>query len=435
MICRFFSMMIAPFIVLAFVAVSQAIFAEKAVTSAKLAALKPSATDWPCWRGPNHDGIAADDQKPPLKWNNDEHVAWKQAVPGRGHGSPIVFGDSVFLPTAEEDPAVQSVLCYDRRTGQQRWKTVVHAGGQSLEGLLSNQKSSLASSTMACDGERVFVNFLNGHAIYTTALDLTGKQLWQQKIDDYIRPQGFGSSPAIYGPLVIVSADNKGGGIIAALNRTDGKFAWKNDRPKLPNYTSPIILTAAGREQLVFTGCDLVSSFEPSTGKKIWEVVGATTECVTSTVTDGNLVYSTGGYPKRHVAAYRADGSGKMAWEKNLRVYVPSLLFKDGYIYAVLDAGVAECWKSDTGEKSWSNRINGNFTASPVLVGEHIFATSETGNTVIFKADPNTFELVGENQLGDEVLATPTFCGNKIYMRLAEHQDDKRQEWLYCLGE
>jgi hypothetical protein len=79
--------------------------------------------------------------------------------------------------------------------------------------------------------------------------------------------------------------------------------------------------------------------------------------------------------------------------------------------------------------------MGGNFTASPVLVGENIFATSETGRTVIFKATPDAFELVGENQLGDEVLPTPTICGNHIYMRLAKLTDGNRQEILYCLGE
>jgi outer membrane protein assembly factor BamB len=178
-----------------------------------------------------------------------------------------------------------------------------------------------------------------------------------------------------------------------------------------------------------------VSSFDPMTGKVLWEIKGATTECVTSTVTDGEHVFTSGGYPKNHVSAVRADGSGKVVWENGSRVYVPSMLVLNGYLYAVLDNGIAVCWKADTGKEVWKGRLKGIFSASPVLVGEHIFATNESGRTFIFKATPKAFELVGENQLGNEVLPTPTFCGGRIYLRVANKSQDKRQEMLYCVGE
>jgi hypothetical protein len=182
------------------------------------------------------------------------------------------------------------------------------------------------------------------------------------------------------------------------------------------------------------TGCDLVSSFDPLTGKVLWETPGATTECVTSTVTDGRHIYTSGGYPKNHISAVVADGSGKIAWENKDRVYVPSLVFRDGYLYGTLDAGVAACWKSDTGESPWKQRLGGTFSASPVLVGDKIYATNEAGETFIYLAQPDKYTAVGQNKLGDEVFATPTFCGGRIYMRVAEQVDGKRREVLYCLG-
>lgn len=389
-----------------------------------------AATDWPWWRGPDRNGIAATGQNPPKQWSAAKNVRWKSPVPGRGHGSPTVVGDRVFLAAANEERGVQSVLCFDRDTGEQLWETVVHKGGLTTKG---NKKSTQASCTPACDGTQLFINFLNSDAVYTTALSVGGEQLWQQKISDYVVHQGYGSSPALYGSLVIVSADNKGGGAIAALDRSTGDFVWKHERPQTPNYASPIILNAAGREQLVFTGCDRVSSFDPLTGETIWETPGATTECVTSTVTDGQLVFSSGGYPKNHVAAIRADGSGEIVWEKNVRIYVPSMLVKDGHLYTVTDAGIAICWKCDTGDRVWNHRLSGTFTASPVLVGEDIYVTNEAGRTYIFKAKPDAFELIAENQLGDEAYATPAICGNRIYTRVAEHQSGRRQEMLYCL--
>jgi outer membrane protein assembly factor BamB len=388
-------------------------------------------TDWPWWRGPSHDGVAAPGQKPPLHWSETENVVWKAAVPGRGHGSPIVVGDQVILATCDEDIEIQSVICYDRQSGTQVWKTVVHQGNITKG---ENSKGSQASATVACDGQRLFITFQNSKAIYVTALTRAGKQLWQKKVSDFVTHQGYGASPAVYKSLVLVSADHKGGGKLAAFDRATGELVWSHERPKIPNYTSPVVVNAAGREQLVYFGCKLVSSFDPLTGKSLWEVPGATEECVTSTVTNGDMIFTSGGYPKNHLAAVRADGSGKVVWENGVRVYVPSLLIKDGYLYASADEGIAYCWEAATGKEKWKQRLGGKFTASPVLVGDNIFATNEEGKTFIFKAKPDGFEKVAENKLGDEAMATPAICGSRVYLRVASHKDGRRRETLYCLG-
>lgn len=401
---------------------------EAPATSAKPIAV--GAADWPWWRGPTRDGVADPKQHPPLKWSATENVLWQVNVPGRGHGSPTVVGDHVYLAAADHDKEIQSVLCFDRLTGKQVWAKDIHKGGFEKKG---NTRSSLASSSAACDGKRVFINFLHDGAIYTTCLDTAGEQRWQKKITDYVLHQGFGSSPALYENLVIVSADNKGTGIIAALERETGKEVWRHERPKLPNYPSPIVLKVGGKDQVFMIGCDLVTSLDPKTGKVNWETKGSTTECVTSTVTDGARIFTSGGYPKNHVSAVLADGSGKVAWENGTRVYVPSMLLKDGYLYAATDGAVATCWKSDTGKKVWESRLNGTFNASPVLVGDLIFATNEAGRTYIFKAKPEGYENVGENQLGEDVFATPAICGDCIYMRVAAPGKGQRQEMLYCV--
>jgi outer membrane protein assembly factor BamB len=344
-----------------------------------------------------------------------------------------VVGEQVFLAAADEQADQQSVLCFDRQTGKQLWQTFVHDGGLERK---SNKKASQASTTIACDGERLFVNFLNRGAVYTTALSRGGEKLWQTKITDYVEHQGYGSSPALYDSLVIVSADSKGegGGAIAGLKRATGEVVWRHGRPATPNYPSPIILHAAGRDQVFMTGCDLVSSFAPLTGEKLWEIAGATTECVTSTVTDGNIILTSGGYPKDHISAIRADGSGEIVWENKTRVYVPSLLIHEGTLYGVADAGIAICWEAATGKELWKERLGGTFSSSPVLVDKHIFVINEAGEGFVFRADPAKFELVAKNQLGDEVFATPTICGSRIYSRVAQQQGDIRQEMLYCIG-
>lgn len=386
--------------------------------------------DWPWWRGPNRNGVAVG-EKYPLHWSESEHVRWKAEIPGKGHGSPIVIGQQVVLLTAVREPDQQWVLSFDRETGKELWRTKVHEGGFIPK---QNEKSTHANSTPGFDGERIFVNCLNHDAIYTTALDLHGKQLWQTKINDYVLHQGFSSSPIPFGPLVLISADTKGGkGVLCGLNRATGKIVWSHARPALPNYPSPIVLKVADKEQMFLIGCDKVTSLDPLSGSMNWEIDGATTECVTSTVTDGTHIYTSGGYPKNHLACVRADGSGKIVWELPLRVYVPSMVLKEGYLYAMLDAGVATCLKSDTGEELWKHRVGGTFSSSLVLAGDAIYATDEAGQSTVFRATPKEFELLGESQLGNIAFATPAFSRGRIYHRVAQSDGDQRREWLYCI--
>lgn len=386
--------------------------------------------NWPNWRGPHRTGIAASDQNPPLTWSNDENIAWKSPVLGRGHGSPTIYGDKVFLATADERKQVQYVLCYERETGRRLWRREVHRGPLNFK----NKKASQASSTIACDGERIFVNFLNEGAVYTTALSLEGEQLWQRKVSDYKVHQGYGSSPLLYKSLVIVTADNKAGGAVVAYERDTGTEVWRRDRPKMPDYPSPNVLLTSGKEQLLLSGCELATGLDPLTGRQLWEVEAATTECVTTAVTDGTHVFTSGGYPRNHVAAVKTDGSGEIVWNDPTRVYVPSMIVNDGYLYAVADAGFLVCWKSDTGEVMWKQRLSGNFTASLVMWNGHLFATNETGKTFVVKVSPTEHEIVAENQLGDEAMATPAICGGRVYLRHAEYEGDLRQEYLYVVG-
>lgn len=394
---------------------------------------KPSAAgDWPQWRGPRHDGSAAADQTPPLEWSAGENILWKTPVPGRGHGSASVVGPRVFLAAADREAAKQWLIGYDRASGKELWRTVVHEGDMPTGG---HEKSTLASSTPASDGERLFINFINGDAAYTSALSLDGKLLWQTKLTPYVIHQGYGSSPLIHGPLVIASADNKSGGAVVGMDRESGKVLWRRERPAKPNYSSPIVLRAAGRDQLILTGCDLVTSLDPASGEVIWEIEGATTECVTTPVTDGQVIIASGGYPKSFTGAIAADGSGKTLWEVNDRSYVPSLIYNEGYLYAVLDAGIATCRDMKTGEERWKKRLGGTFSSSPVLVGNRIYATNEEGETFIYLASPESYQQLGENSLGDNVIATPTLLDGRIYNRVAFIEGQERQEYLICIGE
>lgn len=388
-------------------------------------------TDWHTWRGLSGDGHAFQKQNPPTNWNEETNITWKVAVPGKGHGSPIVVGDRVYLATSQDKLELREIYCFDRTSGEKLWNLPVHTGKATPP---RNKKGTQASSTPACDGKQIYINFLHDDAMYTSAISLDGEIVWQTKITPYVVHQGFGSSPFLYENLVLVSADNKSGGAIAGLDKKTGDIVWKRDRPKTPNYPSPVVLHTSGKDQLLMTGCDLVTSLDPLTGKENWEIEGATTECVTSTVTDGNLIYSTGGYPKNHIAAIKTDGSGDVVWENGVRVYVPSMIVKDNYLYGVADAGVAMCWEAATGKEIWKGRLGGTFSSSLVLVDKTLFATNEAGETFLFNASPDGFKLIAKNKLGDICFATPAICNSQVFYRAASKEGGERVEYLYCIS-
>lgn len=403
------------------------------VPIALLTGLYASATssDWPAWRGPTRDGHAAPGQNAPVKWSETENVLWRMPVRGKGHGSPTIAGDRIYLATADTAAQELLVLAFDRATGRAAWSTVVHRGPIESG---NHKNSSAASASVVSDGERLYINFLHAKAIFTTALDPAGKMLWQTRVADYQVHQGFGASPLVHENVVIVAADTRAGGRVAGLDRLTGKILWSQERPKIPNYASPALFILGGRPQAVLAGCNLVTSFDPLTGRKIWETAGSTEETVVTAASDGQRVFISGGYPRNHIAALAADGSGTVVWQSPTRLYVPTLLVRGGHLFGVLDTGVAFCWRADSGEEVWREKVDKDFYASPIMAGDRIYATSLRGVTSVFEATPGHFKLLAQNQLGDEAFASPAICGGRVYLRHAR-KGEPRQEFLWCIGE
>jgi outer membrane protein assembly factor BamB len=178
----------------------------------------------------------------------------------------------------------------------------------------------------------------------------------------------------------------------------------------------------------------MLAAYNPADGKLIWSSPVTTQETVGTAVTDGKYIFASGGWPKNETVCVLADGSGELVWRNSIRTYAPSMLVTEGYVYTMTDKGIAYCWNADTGKMMWRKKFGGDFSASLILVVDHLYASSEQGKTIIFKATHEAFELVAENQLGDEIWATPVICGNHIYLRVAHHRTDGRQEVLYRIG-
>jgi hypothetical protein len=404
------------------------------ISALALAALLVQDADWRTWRGPTGNGVAAPGERPPLTWSDTENVVWKTPVPGRGYSSACVVGSLVTLTTADDAAQVQSVLGFDRGTGRPLWKTEVHRGGFPPK---IHKKNSHATPSVVSDGERLYTSFFNREAVHVTALSLEGKVVWQETVGG-LKPieyqHGYAPTPVLHQGLVLVAVDSDEGGYLAALDAKSGKPKWKTARPKKCSFATPVVARIGGRDQLLLSGAEQVAGYDPVTGKALWSAADATTHATCGTlVWDGDLVFGSGGWPKAETVGVKADGSGRVVWRNPKKCYEQSLLAHAGHVYAVDDAGVAYCWKAADGTQLWAARIGGKASASPVLAGGNLYVTTERGQTVVFPPDPAGFRELARNSLGDEALATPSFCGDRVYARVIRTAGG-RQEWLYCLG-
>ena len=392
--------------------------------------------DWPWWRGPNRNGIAEADQSIPTEWSNTKNVMWKVKVPGRGHSSPTVVGDRIFLATANERQQIQGVVAFDRKTGDQLWQTEISRGGFPK----THTKNTHATCTVASDGERVFVAFHHDAKLTLAALTVAGKKLWAKDVGAFnpkMYEYGYAPSPIIYGNTVIIAADYEKGGYLTAYDRVSGDNVWTQRRPRKLSFSSPIIANVSGRDQLLISGCEMVASYDPKNGKPLWTTPGTTMATCGTMVWDADTetVVASGGYPKPETIAVKADGSKKVVWKNKQKCYEQSLLLYDGHLYGITDRGIAFCWRLSDGKEMWKSRLASPVSASPVLVGGNVYQSVENGTTFVFKADPKSFQLVAQNRLGNEAFATPAFAGNRMYARVADRSSGGRQEYLYCIGE
>jgi outer membrane protein assembly factor BamB len=388
-----------------------------------------SATDWPWWGGPTRDNRSGD-REGPTTWSETTGIAWKKAIPGLGHSTPIVVDDQIVLTTADETRQEQLVISLDRITGAQRWQTVVHQGGF----MTKHASNSYASATPASDGSHIFVTFLNHGALVVTSLDLAGTILWQTEAVPFASEHGDGPSPVIYKSWLIVNGDNSREGYLAALHRGTGRLVWRKARRPYASYGTPIVHRVAGRDQLLIHGTGTVASYDPRTGEILW-TFGREVNVAANTLAAGSsMVFASCRTETTALLAIRADGAGDvtethLAWDwrkKNDVPSCPSLLLHSGFLYAVSDSGFCSCYNAETGEQRWSERLQGQFWASPVLVGDTIYAANQSGQTYVFKADPDELVLVAKNRLDEGVNASPVIAGGRLYLRSAS--------FLYCIS-
>ena len=380
---------------------------------------------WPSWRGLRGDG-SSPDKVVPLKWSVEKNTVWKTPLPGKGHASPIVWRDDVFVVTAVEDK--RQLLCLDRRSGKVKWSETVLTSPQER----IHRRNSLASSTPATDGEQVYVSFLDGQDMCVAAYSLTGKRRWEKRPGVFSSVHGYCSSPILWKDKVIINGDHDGESYLVALEKKSGKEVWKTRRAnRTRSYCTPVIWTIEGRNQMVLAGDKTVASYDPDTGKRHWVIDGPTDQFVASLVYNGDLLFMTCGFPQRHMLAIDPRGSGNVTrthvrWRtRKDPSYVPSPASIGKYFVVVSDSGKASCLEARTGRLAWNKRIGREHGASAVTVQGHVCFVSESGVMTVIRPGEEFVE-VARNTLGEEMHASPVITQGQWILRGEEH--------LFCIG-
>lgn len=398
---------------------------------------------WPQWRGPLSTG-AAPRADPPTEWSESKNVAWKVEIPGRGHSTPVVWRDRIFLTTAIAEgeasrPETREgehhnlrsvrrqrfvVLALDRRDGKVIWQRTVRRGVPREGG---HYTGSFASASPVTDGRSVYA-FFGSHGLY--ALDWDGKLLWQTDLGDMVTKHGHGegSSPVLHGDTLVVNWDHEGPSLLVALDKRSGKELWRVARDEPSSWATPIVVEHAGRPQVIVSGTHRLRGYDLATGEVIWECGGLSANIVASPVPGDGMVFAGSSYEKQALLAVRlagargdVTGSEHLVWTRNRGTpYVPSpLLYRGSLYYLRHYQSILTRLDAKTGEdRPGAMRLPGlrNVYASPVAAAGRIYVTDQEGVTLVL-ADEDEPEVLALNRLDDRFSASAAIAGADLFLR------------------
>ncbi|WP_309695844.1 PQQ-binding-like beta-propeller repeat protein [Armatimonas sp.] len=381
--------------------------------------------DWTRFRGPNGTGIgvptgvAAD--------YTDKDIRWKATLPGEGHSSPVLMGESVFVTAAQRETGKRHLICLDTKTGKERWR-------QSFDykAYHTHELNTAASATPTVDKERVYSTWPAPESFVVVAHTLAGKEVWRRDFGEFPTQHGGGSASILHDGLLIFSREPENApGSLLALDVKTGQTRWEVKRPsKDAPYAVPMLYqpTPTAPVQLLFCSTlQGITSVEAKTGKVLWETPGLFTyRCVGSPVAAGGLIFAgTGvGNGSRLFVALKPGTSGakpEVAWKLTRGTpYVPCPLYANDLLFLWGDGGIVNCVKPESGETIWQERVGGNFYGSPVFCEGKLWAMSNKGELIVIAAE-KTFKVLGRHELGEITNATPAFGEKTLYLRTLSH--------------
>jgi outer membrane protein assembly factor BamB len=344
-----------------------------------------------------------------------------------------VLGDQVWLTTATPDGKRLSVLALDREDGRVLLDRVIFEVENPED---TRQYNSYASPTPVIEASRVYVHF---GSYGTASLDTSSFEvLWTRRDLPCNHWRGPASSPILHGDLLIVHFDGYDHQYAVALDKHSGRTVWKADRThdfgtddgdQMKGFATPIVITAAGREQLISPAAKAVVSLDPATGRELWRVRYAEHSPATRPLFAHGLVYLSTGYGRAELIAIRPDGDGDVtdshvAWKTFKGIgRKPSPLLVEDLLYSVSDsAGIVTCLDARTGDEVWQARVGSEaHSASPLYAGGSIYVFAEDGTAAVLRPGREPHEL-GRSALGEGgVMATPAIASSSIFLRTESH--------------
>jgi outer membrane protein assembly factor BamB len=424
-------------------------------------ALHAAPDDWPRWRGPADNGMARGDA--PLEWSDSQRVAWKAAVPGRGHSTPVIWRDRIFVatavptgkpPAAPVEPPPEAgprrrggpgggggpqaehalmVMAFDRKTGKRLWektaRTVTPHDGY------HQQYGSFASHSPVVDARHVVVSF-GSHGVYCYTHD--GQLVWEKDLGLRMRMLlsfGEGSAPALDGNTVVLLYDHEGDSLLVALDKNTGRELWRTPRPAGSTWSTPLIAPVDGRKQVIVSATKFVGGYDLVTGKLIWQATGLGRNVIPQPVVADGTVHVMSGYQNPNQLAIRLGREGDLTatdavqWQNQRgNSYTPSPVLHEGRLYFLTDSGTLSCVDAKTGKPYYSQQRLPkpySFKASPVGANGKLYLATEDGDVVVVKMG-ETFEVLATNTLADEMfIASPVIVDGEIFLR--------GRNTLYCI--
>lgn len=388
-------------------------------------AVSSSAQEWTRFRGPNGTG-ESEARTIPATWTERDYN-WKVAVPGVGHSSPVLWGDRLFIMSADPKDATRFALCYDALTGKKIWEKSFPSQTHTL-----HKQSSYASPTPAVDEKHVYLAWAAPAAITLMAMSHDGDVVWERNLGAWTNQHGFGTSPVVYNDMVILSNSQEvkedPDCFMMAFDRTTGTPVWKTKLESAnTSYSVPAVFqTKSGKPQLVCTNTgNGMFGLDPLTGKVVWSSAFFDKRTVSSPLIKGDLIFGSNGSGQggNYLVAVRCDGTEPKLEYKiagTQAPYVPTSVARDNLLFLVSDGGVASCLDLKSGNVHWKERIGGNYSSSLVRVYDKIYCISMDGEVVVLAADKE-FKELGRTALGDGCRATPAIANGKMYVRTFSH--------------
>jgi outer membrane protein assembly factor BamB len=422
-----------------------------------------SEADWPRWRGPFETGMARGDA--PTTWSDNKNIKWKAAIPGRGHSSPVLWGDQIFITTAipigaepegerpaRPEPGAEpgrrrgagggagplvdhkfELISLDRKTGKILWQRTAkvakpHEGYHRMYG-------SFASNSPVTDGKHVFAYF-GSRGIF--CYDLKGKLVWEKDLGVRMTMRlgfGEGTAPVLFENALILNMDHEGEDVLVVLDKNTGKELWRVNRDEPSNWAPPLVIDVGGTKQIVVSATRKVRSYDLKSGEVIWECAGLGTNTIPAPVRQGDMIYVMSGHREPNLMAIklgrRGDltGTDAVVWSNTRgNAYTASPVLHDNKLYFVTDSGMVSCLDAATGKPYYSQvRLPKatNIKSSPVGANGKLYISTEDGDVVVLKMG-ETFEVLATNTLdGQFFIATPAIAKGQIFLR--------GQNTLFCI--